>query len=104
MSFTSARSQSPVHQSSRYDDHVTSQKCFARISYASFQIQMSSGKMLHTRNFMLTYFKELEETLIVSMIASVIIAIICAHQSLLSLLIESVSKRNWYCYLVLRTS
>jgi len=26
--------------------------CFAHISYTSFQIQMSSGKMLHKRNFM----------------------------------------------------
>jgi len=27
---------------------------FAHISYTSFQIQMSSGKMLHKRNFMRT--------------------------------------------------
>ena len=28
------------------------QKCFAHISYMSSQIQMSSGKVLHNRNFM----------------------------------------------------
>ena len=32
--------------------NVPSKNVFAHISYTSFQIQMSSGKMLHKRNFM----------------------------------------------------
>ena len=41
-------------------------KYFALISYTSFQIQMSSAKMLHKRNYMCTQtLKELEGTLLV---------------------------------------
>ena len=34
--------------------NVPSKNAFAHISYMSFQIQMSSGKVLHKRNFMCT--------------------------------------------------
>ena len=34
--------------------NIPSRNVFAHISYTSVQIQMSSGKMLHKRNFMRT--------------------------------------------------
>ena len=43
---------------------VPSKNVFAHILYVSFQIQMSSGKMLHKRNFMHTDFKKIEGTLV----------------------------------------
>jgi len=44
-------------------------KLLAHISYMSFQIQMSSGKMLHKKNFMcIQTLKKLEGTLVKSFI------------------------------------
>jgi len=40
--------------------NVPSKNVFALVSYTAFQIQMSPGKMLHTKMFMYTDFEKLE--------------------------------------------
>ena len=45
--------------------NILSKNVFAHISYMSFRIQMSSGKMLQKRNFMRTLALKIEGTLAV---------------------------------------